>query len=537
MRMQGVRRFQTGGLQPAAVAAPGALAGVPAPTAPFATPLAGAALQGMSPAGIQAALAANQARSAGAAPPVGGVNPILPAGGPGGAAFGPLAAGAPGTGAAAAGLNPVAIQQAALARRGMMPGTLGTLPATASTTPGIMGTPGAMARGGRVREASGRISGGGGRGHQPDVQFGLSGPRPRREPKPQARREEAKGREHRMEGMARGGRALAANERGRVHRAAAECKAEGGRVLVPPSRAAQRARHAEERRAEGGRVLVPPSRAAQRARRAEERKAEGGRIRKPSGQVTGGATAGPGPDTQFGLSGTAAPPPKKLPARQWGDSAGLARGGRVRVASGRVMGGGGLGHQGDAQFGVSGPRPPSPKQAASRSFGSATRSAEDVPFVQARAARTPVVRRPTVAPLNEPIPTPSPVDQTDDTATGMARGGKWIAGAIKRPGALRRALGVKSGETIPAGKLAKAAKVPGRLGKQARLAKTLRSFHKAKGGKCPEKMAAGGAAKQRRGFPKTIPPPSPAPRRRFAEGGRVRGCGIAERGCRFTGVF
>jgi len=313
--------------------------------------------------------------------------------------------------------------------------------------------------------------------------------------------------------------------------------AEGGRLLVPPSRAAQRARHAEERRAEGGRVLVPPSRAAQRARRAEERKAEGGRIRKPSGQVTGGATAGPGPDTQFGLSGTAAPPPKKLPARQWGDSAGLARGGRVRVASGRVMGGGGLGHQGDAQFGVSGPRPPSPKQAASRSFGSATRSAEDVPFVQARAARTPVVRRPTVAPLNEPIPTPSPVDQTDDTATGMARGGKWIAGAIKRPGALRRALGVKSGETIPAGKLAKAAKVPGRLGKQARLAKTLRSFHKAKGGKCPEKMAAGGAAKQRRGFPKTIPPPSPAPRRRFAEGGRVRGCGIAERGCRFTGVF
>ena len=53
---------------------------------------------------------------------------------------------------------------------------------------------------------------------------------------------------------------------------------------------------------------------------------------------------------------------------------------------------------------------------------------------------------------------------------------KWIAGAIKQPGALRSALGVKKGQTIPAGKLATAAKAKGKLGKRARLAQTLRSF-------------------------------------------------------------
>lgn len=54
----------------------------------------------------------------------------------------------------------------------------------------------------------------------------------------------------------------------------------------------------------------------------------------------------------------------------------------------------------------------------------------------------------------------------------------WIAGAIKKPGALRKSLGVKSGETIPAGKLAKAAKASGTMGKRARLAQTLKGFKK-----------------------------------------------------------
>jgi hypothetical protein len=53
---------------------------------------------------------------------------------------------------------------------------------------------------------------------------------------------------------------------------------------------------------------------------------------------------------------------------------------------------------------------------------------------------------------------------------------KWIQKAIKKPGALRSALGVKSGKNIPAAKLAKAAKAPGKLGQRARLAKTLKGM-------------------------------------------------------------
>lgn len=52
----------------------------------------------------------------------------------------------------------------------------------------------------------------------------------------------------------------------------------------------------------------------------------------------------------------------------------------------------------------------------------------------------------------------------------------WIAGAIKKPGALRAELGVKKGEKIPAGKLKAAAKKPGIEGKRARLAETLRGM-------------------------------------------------------------
>lgn len=54
----------------------------------------------------------------------------------------------------------------------------------------------------------------------------------------------------------------------------------------------------------------------------------------------------------------------------------------------------------------------------------------------------------------------------------------WIAGAIKKPGALRKELGVKAGEKIPAKKLAAAAKKPGTEGKRARLAETLKGMKK-----------------------------------------------------------
>lgn len=54
---------------------------------------------------------------------------------------------------------------------------------------------------------------------------------------------------------------------------------------------------------------------------------------------------------------------------------------------------------------------------------------------------------------------------------------KWIQGAIKHPGALRKELGAKKGKPIPAKKLAAAAKRPGVEGKRARLAQTLKKMH------------------------------------------------------------
>jgi hypothetical protein len=63
----------------------------------------------------------------------------------------------------------------------------------------------------------------------------------------------------------------------------------------------------------------------------------------------------------------------------------------------------------------------------------------------------------------------------------MKKGGstsKWIQKAVTKPGALKKALGVKKGEKIPAGKLAKAAKAPGKMGQRARLAQTLRKLGK-----------------------------------------------------------
>lgn len=60
---------------------------------------------------------------------------------------------------------------------------------------------------------------------------------------------------------------------------------------------------------------------------------------------------------------------------------------------------------------------------------------------------------------------------------GMAKG-DWISGAIKKPGALRKSLGVKAGQKIPAEKLSAAAKQPGKMGQRARLAQTLKGFGK-----------------------------------------------------------
>jgi len=71
-------------------------------------------------------------------------------------------------------------------------------------------------------------------------------------------------------------------------------------------------------------------------------------------------------------------------------------------------------------------------------------------------------------------------DMNPQKVKAMKKGGSanWIASAIKKPGALRASLGVKGDKPIPAGKLAKAAKAPGLMGKRARLAETLKGFKK-----------------------------------------------------------
>ena len=54
----------------------------------------------------------------------------------------------------------------------------------------------------------------------------------------------------------------------------------------------------------------------------------------------------------------------------------------------------------------------------------------------------------------------------------------WIAGAIKKPGALHKELGVPQGKKIPEKKLNAAAQKGGKIGQRARLAKTLGKMNK-----------------------------------------------------------
>jgi len=54
----------------------------------------------------------------------------------------------------------------------------------------------------------------------------------------------------------------------------------------------------------------------------------------------------------------------------------------------------------------------------------------------------------------------------------------WIKGAIKKPGALHKEMGIAQGKKIPQKKLKAAAKKKGKEGKRARLAETLEKMHK-----------------------------------------------------------
>lgn len=62
----------------------------------------------------------------------------------------------------------------------------------------------------------------------------------------------------------------------------------------------------------------------------------------------------------------------------------------------------------------------------------------------------------------------------------MMKKKKWIKSAVKKSGALHKALKIPEGEDIPDDVLAKAAKSSGKLGKMARLAQTLKGFKKSK---------------------------------------------------------
>jgi hypothetical protein len=61
-----------------------------------------------------------------------------------------------------------------------------------------------------------------------------------------------------------------------------------------------------------------------------------------------------------------------------------------------------------------------------------------------------------------------------DFGGGAARGGKWIAGAIKRPGQLHRDLRIPQNQTIPKAILDAAARRKGKVGQRARAAENMR---------------------------------------------------------------
>lgn len=65
----------------------------------------------------------------------------------------------------------------------------------------------------------------------------------------------------------------------------------------------------------------------------------------------------------------------------------------------------------------------------------------------------------------------------------MAKKKNWIAGATKNKGGLHESLGVPKGQKIPPKMLAAAASKGGKVGKQARLAQTLKGMSKKKGKK------------------------------------------------------
>ena len=80
---------------------------------------------------------------------------------------------------------------------------------------------------------------------------------------------------------------------------------------------------------------------------------------------------------------------------------------------------------------------------------------------------------------------------SDVLAEGKKKKSKWIQKMHMKKGALHSKLGVPEGEKIPKGKIAKAAKAGGKLGKEAKLAQTLAKLNK--GSKAVKEGAFGAA--------------------------------------------
>ena len=74
-----------------------------------------------------------------------------------------------------------------------------------------------------------------------------------------------------------------------------------------------------------------------------------------------------------------------------------------------------------------------------------------------------------IAPSKQPRPRTVVKKDGNEPVKLYAKGGStnWIAGAIKKPGALHKQMGVPQGQKIPAKKLAAAASKPGKLGQRA----------------------------------------------------------------------
>jgi len=116
-----------------------------------------------------------------------------------------------------------------------------------------------------------------------------------------------------------------------------------------------------------------------------------------------------------------------------------------------------------------------------KKFGRGDSVKDDFDKINKANERKPQPPAPKPKPDNTPLPPTGEYKGGDDLVTkNKAKGGKvnWIKGAIKKPGALRSALHAKKGEPIPAGKLAKATKAPGKLGQRARFAEMLKGFKK-----------------------------------------------------------